>query len=124
MLGEGCAELSFVSIRLAIERKLRFLEESGDWLLFWPWYCGTGGEKRGSSFGLFWSRCPSGLLWHGGLSLGSLLGYVNGCSGIECDGGCSYAPLSIEHVGTIGTTCEERGARSCCTAGKRKRKNI
>lgn len=67
--------LSFASIRLAIDRKLRFFEESGDWLLFWPWYgdWGAGGEKRGSSLDLVWSMSASGLRWRCGLSLGSPL---------------------------------------------------
>lgn len=73
VLGEGCAELSFVSIRLAMERKLRFLEESGDWLLFWPWYWGTGGEKRDMSLDLFESSSRSGLPRRCDLSPGLLL---------------------------------------------------
>lgn len=48
--------------------------------------------------------------------------YANCCSG-TCAVGCSYTPLSIEHVGTMATTCEERGARSCCTAGKQRKDN-
>ena len=37
VLGEDWELFSLVSIMLVIERKLRFLVESGDWLLFWPW---------------------------------------------------------------------------------------
>lgn len=38
VFGEGCVELFFVLIRFVMERKLCFLEEFGDWLLFWLWY--------------------------------------------------------------------------------------